>query len=590
MADLLGRNVMTQQRTGDARTMDSFGVRQDGTFYTHQGFRDILSAHCVIRYLPEAVYVCIEDGSGRLLSIAAVNDVLCRELGYEPLELLGQSGLCIVHPDGHHIVSEICKQGEVSLPVEMPYVHRDGSAVSFEVAANPFTVGDKRFWMFTCRPYGERMGAWRKLMDRSYFDSGTGFPNEHWLHAKLMSLQSQKGAQIAVVAVGLNKFIGLRDSYGDEVMNEAFTNLLMRVQRALPKSYVARVAADEFVVALRTGTIDATVLNFLTFLVEQPIRVREFNFRLQARFGVAVPDESEDGTKVAFVELLHQSLLALHSAGEASLNSTWYTPSLKRGMEEKHALYFRLMEALDKGQIGVAYQPKVDATGRIVGAEALARWHEPRFPCSPGTFIPIAEELGLIHKLGLRVLGVVCRDLVHNDVLAMANIPISVNCSVRQLDHPDFLRNVQAVLGNYGIPPRRIVFEVTESVFADSGRRLSVLQSLQDSGHLLAIDDFGTGYSSFRYFRDLAPDILKIDQSFVRGIGLDPKCEIIVSSIIDLAHHLGAIVVAEGVETDLHYTWLRERGCDVFQGYRFSRPLSLHDILKWLPVGSTPSK
>ncbi|GMA57237.1 PAS domain S-box-containing protein [Alicyclobacillus sacchari] len=581
---------MTQQRTGDARTSAAVRVRQDGTFYTHAGLGHILNSHSVMRHLPEAVYVCLEDGSGRLLSIAAVNDVLCRELGYEPQELVGQSGLCIVHPDAHHVLREVCHQGEAELPVEVPHVHRDGSVVSFETAVSHFAEDDKQFWVFTCRPYGERIGAVRKLADRPFFDRGTGFPNEHWLHAKLMSLQSQTGTQVSVVAVGLNKFIGLRDSYGDEVMNEVFHQLLMRVQRALPKSYVARVATDEFVVALRTAGIDQTVLSFLTFLVEQPIQVRDFNFRLQARFGVAVHGESEDGTKMAFVELLHQSLLALHTAGEASLNSTWYTPSLKRGMEEKHSLYFRLMEALDKGQIGVVYQPKFDRLGNVVGAEALARWNDPEYPCSPGTFIPIAEELGLIHKLGLRVLGTVCRDLVQNDILAAANIPISVNCSVRQLDHPDFLRNIHTVLGNYGIAPQRIVFEVTESVFADSGRRLSVLQSLQDNGHLLAIDDFGTGYSSFRYFRDLAPDILKIDQSFVRYIGLDPKCEIIVSSIIDLAHHLGAVVVAEGVETDLHGTWLRDRGCDVFQGYLFSRPLHLRDFLQVFTLGSASRK
>jgi EAL domain-containing protein (putative c-di-GMP-specific phosphodiesterase class I) len=246
-----------------------------------------------------------------------------------------------------------------------------------------------------------------------------------------------------------------------------------------------------------------------------------------------------------------------------------------------------LRTALEEGQLSNVYQPIVDpADGRIVGFEALVRWHHPhRGTVSPGDFIPMAEQNGLIVPLGHQVLREACEEAVRWPTRADGSeLRISVNLSPRQLSDPGLVDSVQAVLRVTGLDPERLSLEITESAFADDpARALAVLQRLKDLGVLLELDDFGTGYSSLTYVRMFPIDALKIDRSFVNGLCQSTEDAAIVAAVISMGRALGVNVVAEGVESQDQASVLQTLGCTLAQGYLFSRPVpaeALRDLVE----------
>ena len=243
---------------------------------------------------------------------------------------------------------------------------------------------------------------------------------------------------------------------------------------------------------------------------------------------------------------------------------------------DRHALLHDLRLALERNELVVYYQPQADKTGAIIGFEALIRWHHSqRGMISPGDFIPLAEEFGLIDEIGEWVLREACRDAASWSRPLM----IAVNLSPIQFRKNDLPRIVHSILLETGLSPARLELEVTESVLlGDASRSLSVLRRLKALGVRIAMDDFGTGYSSLSHLKHFPIDTLKIDRSFVKDLATDPKEEPIVSAIIALAHGLGMDVVAEGVETAEELAILRKHHCDKIQGYYYSRPIPVSDF------------
>jgi EAL domain-containing protein (putative c-di-GMP-specific phosphodiesterase class I) len=238
----------------------------------------------------------------------------------------------------------------------------------------------------------------------------------------------------------------------------------------------------------------------------------------------------------------------------------------------RQAIETALRNAIADDQLVVHFQPEVSvASGEIVGVEALVRWERPGHGMvSPAEFIPIAEETGLIVPIGEWVLHEACRKA---GVFDDGRLVIRVNVSARQLAEPGLAETVKAALIASGLPPERLVLEVTESVVLEDGdRSVAALQALRDIGVGVSLDDFGTGYCSLSYLRRLPIDSLKIDRSFVRGLGHEADDDSIVTSVIDLARSLGVSVVAEGVETEQQLAGLRARGCDTMQGFLFAKP------------------
>jgi EAL domain-containing protein (putative c-di-GMP-specific phosphodiesterase class I) len=282
--------------------------------------------------------------------------------------------------------------------------------------------------------------------------------------------------------------------------------------------------------------------------------------------------------------LLQRADIALYSAKVARGTVQLYEASSDVHTPARLALAAELKEGLDRSELFLEYQPKIDVrTGRTVGFEALSRWNHPRHGrMMPDEFLPVVENTGLIGPLTLDVLD---KALTSAAIWRRAGhpLPVSVNLSVRHLTDLSLPHHISLLLAKHGLPPEALMLEVTETlIMSDPVRSVSVLHLMRDLGIRVAIDDFGTGYSSLAYLRRLAVDELKIDKSFVLSLGADDGNAMIVRSTIELGHNLGLTMVAEGVEDDAALHLLRTWGCDIAQGYLISRPLPDSNVLPWL--------
>ena len=288
-------------------------------------------------------------------------------------------------------------------------------------------------------------------------------------------------------------------------------------------------------------------------------------------------------------ELLKRADLAMYQAKAAGRNTQrFFDPDMQAAVNARSNLEADLRQGLVRGELCVHYQPVVDHHARLIGVEALVRWRHPeRGMVSPGDFIPLAEQTGLILPLGQFVLQTACEQLqCWSGHEATRNLSIAVNVSARQFRQPDFVGGVLQTLANCGANPTKLKLELTESLLlGDIEDTIERMGQLKREGVGFALDDFGTGYSSLSYLKRLPLDQVKIDQSFVRDVLTDPNDAAIVRTILALAESLDLQVVAEGVETTGQLAFLRLHGCEQFQGYLFGRPGPVENIDAYLHPG-----
>ena len=282
-------------------------------------------------------------------------------------------------------------------------------------------------------------------------------------------------------------------------------------------------------------------------------------------------------------DLLKQADLAMYQSKASGRNAIrFFDPTMQQAVTAHAALEADLREALIQKQFLVFYQVQVDADRRVMGAEALVRWRHPtRGMVSPAEFIPLAEESGLIVALGHTVLETACLQLKQwESDIATAHLTLAVNISARQFHASDFVASVMDLLHTTGADPRKLKLELTESMLINDIDRVIVkMKELIAVGVRFSLDDFGTGYSSLSYLKRLPLEQLKIDQSFVRDIFIDPNDLAIVRAIVTLGHSLGLAVIAEGVETQEQWSFLQDCGCSAFQGYLFAKPLPVEALV-----------
>jgi diguanylate cyclase (GGDEF)-like protein len=395
-----------------------------------------------------------------------------------------------------------------------------------------------------------------------------------------------------VVAVIQFDVSGLRD-VNESLGHAAGDKLLAEVARRLrtlapPAALVARVGGDEFAMTLRmAGTEEAVALaTELRRALQDPMEIGSLTLDVDTAVGVAVhPDHgSEPAALLQRADLANQAAKSMSSAVQT------FNLGLESRSARRLGLAGDLRRALENGEVGVAFQPKVTLTSRqLVGVECLARWeHSAHGSVSPEDFVAVAEHTGQLSRLTETVLR---EGLRRCRQWADAGRPlnVAVNLSSRTLVDPDFPGRVAELLDEYGVPPQQLTLEISEAgVTSENERPIPSLHRLHELGVRLAVDDFGTGSSSLSHLRRLPVDEVKIDKTFVQGMATDPGDLAIARAIVDLSRLFGLAVVAEGVESELTLTLLEEIGCDIGQGFLFSRPLSYDRLEAWFAAQTEP--
>ncbi|MGD0635266.1 MAG: EAL domain-containing protein [Beijerinckiaceae bacterium] len=412
-------------------------------------------------------------------------------------------------------------------------------------------------------------------------DPLTGLFNRAVLLDRLSkALSSRRRVELsgALVLIDLDNFKDVNDTLGHDAGDELLVRLAHRFTGALRKSdTVARIGGDEFAVVLpNVVTVrDAEkVIGKLVSRAKEPITLGHRTIRPRCSLGVTFFPADGQTPK----DLLKNADIALYQAKARGRDRCcFFDSTLRESLERSQAVTDALRLALVNDEIEVAFQPQIEfESGRHAGFEGLARWTYQGLPVPPSEFIPIAEETGLIIPIGYRILDK-CLELVR-DLRGGGFDPgrIAVNVAASQLKQEDFVKNVQSRLASHGVEPRQLEIEVTENILLDrdSDHIAHSVHSLRRMGVTIALDDFGTGYASLSHLKRFPVDRLKIDRSFVHEIDSRSEDAIIVRAIINLAHNLGMHVVAEGIETNAQFEFLREQGCDIAQGYFVGRPMS----------------
>ena len=420
----------------------------------------------------------------------------------------------------------------------------------------------------------------------AFYDTLTNLPNRRLLLEKLQQAMADSefsGQHCALIFLDIDHFKTLNNTQGHGIGDFLLLEVAKRLQACASDAAVARPGGDEFIVMLQSlGHVPEKAIALARLMVEkihtelsQPYVLNNLKYHATVSIGVNM----FCGSLVGLDNLYKHADIAMYQAKTAGRDTIrFFDLAMQDVLEVRVALETDLRDALSQRQFELYYQMQVDDGHHIIGAEALLRWKHPvRGLVSPVQFIPLAEETGFIVPIGLWVLETACVQLKtwEHDPLTR-NLLLSINVSARQFRQPDFVDQVQMVLAQTGANPRLLDIELTESLVLDNVADTIVkMEALKKLGIKFAMDDFGTGQSSLTYLKQLPLDQLKIDQSFVRDITIDPSDAIIVQTIIGMAKTLGLGIIAEGVETEAQRSFLQRNGCSAYQGYLFSKPVPL---------------
>jgi diguanylate cyclase len=416
-------------------------------------------------------------------------------------------------------------------------------------------------------------------------DSLTNLPNRlAIIEAAEIAMDEARrdGSAFALIVLNVDRLKTINDSLGHEAGDELLRELSQRLRTVLRRSdTLARLAGDEFTILARhlNGVPDAeAVVAKIAESLQQPFYAHQLELHASLSMGITM--FPSDGN--SFEVLVRRADIAMRSAKESALGSyRFYAPEMSSFVDDRLALETELRRALELEQLELHYQPKVDiGTGRVRSAEALIRWRHPiRGLVAPNVFIPVAEESGLIMPIGEWVLRRACRQLREWIDQGMPPVRVAVNLSAKQFRQADLTAVVRSALQDSRLEPGYLELELTESaVMHDAEKSAATLQELSTMGVHISIDDFGTGYSSLSYLRRFPLDKLKIDRSFIRDLMMNPDDVSIVRAIVSLAHSLRLRVVAEGVETAEQLEFLRNLGCDQYQGFYCSPAVPADDF------------
>lgn len=422
----------------------------------------------------------------------------------------------------------------------------------------------------------------KKIENLAHYDSLTELPNRNLFQKRLkqeLKRVEEAATDLSLMYIDMDRFKTVNDSLGHDSGDLLLKQVAGRLQAAAPaNATVARIGGDEFAIIVP----DADTIR-LEQLAGQILQKFEASFTIKGyelystpSIGISVFPE---GGRTAG-ELLKSADAAMYVAKDEGKNKfKFFNPRLNELLAKKMHVETRLRRGLEDKYLSLAYQPQVDLrTDKIIGVEALIRWNDPELGSVPPLdFIPIAEETGLIEPIGRWVIKTACLQLKKWQKQGLLDVTMAVNVSIRQFQNPNFVHEVREILTETKVAPHYLKIEITESILQNINKTLPVLNELQALGIQIAIDDFGTGYSSLSYLKNLPINYLKIDKAFIDELTQNPDGPI-VKTIIDMGRNMNFTVIAEGVESEEHASYLRENKCFIGQGYLFSKPLPAYEL------------
>jgi diguanylate cyclase (GGDEF)-like protein/PAS domain S-box-containing protein len=529
--------------------------------------------------------ICDDNGHAVDYRFLAINPAFTTMLGFKSEDLIGRTALEVLPGIEQHWIERF---GKVALTGEADYFeHYSG-------------VWDKHFQVTAFQPepnqfacifadVTERKRSEELINQLAFFDQLTALPNRTLLQDRVrqaMAASARNGNHGALLLIDLDNFKSLNDTLGHDMGDILLKQVALRLSESVrAEDTVARLGGDEFVVMLLGLSENQAEAASQTELVGEKIQavlnlvyqLNDISYKISPSIGVSL----FQGYQTSFEHLLKQSDLAMYRAKDAGRNTLrFFDPEMENFVMNRAKLEAELRESIQNEHFVLHYQPQM-AGSQVTGCEALVRWQHPvRGMVSPNEFISLAEETGLILPLGRWVMHCACAQLAAwADRPEMASLTISVNVSVHQFIQPDFVDQVLALLKATGARPDKLKLELTETLLATNIEDVvEKMFALRGRGVGFSLDDFGTGYSSLSYLKRLPLEQLKIDQSFVRDILIDPNDASIAKTIIALGRSLGLAVIAEGVENATQRDFLAEHGCHAYQGYFFSRPLPIAEF------------
>jgi diguanylate cyclase (GGDEF)-like protein/PAS domain S-box-containing protein len=568
------------ERNEQGRPLRMSGTVRDVTV-SRAAERERRIAAEVIDSMTEAV--CVTDLEFRFVS---ANRAFTRMTGYEQAAIIGQPASilnCGKHPPEHYRTIREIFMRDGHWRGELWQRRKDGEEFLcwLEISVVHDAVGERTHYVGVMGDITDRKRAEQELRYLANYDTMTGLPNRALLSERLgqaIVRARHSGRRVAVLFLDLDRFKHVNDSMGHAAGDRMLRAAGARLRACIASTdTVARLGGDEFTVVLenlqQADQAEDTAQKLLeAFVVPLHLDSGE-DVVISPSIGISLfPDHGHEAS-----ELLKSADTAMYQAKEHGRNTyMFYTAEMDADARSRATLIAALRRGLERNEFYVVYQPKLSLVeDRITGLEALLRWNSEELgPVSPGTFIPLAEDTGLIVPIGEYVLNAACAQLRRWHDQGFTRLKVAVNLSMLQLLRADLAVRLRQILDTHGLNPDCLELELTETaVMANAAQSVRTLSELKSIGVTLSIDDFGTGYSSLSYLKRLPIDTLKIDQAFVGDITTDPEDAAITSTIITMAHSLGLEVVAEGVETAEQLQYLRSQGCDEIQGHWFARPL-----------------
>ncbi|HEX2954083.1 MAG TPA: EAL domain-containing protein, partial [Bacillota bacterium] len=537
---------------------------------------------------PDGIFLMKPSEDETEWTIIDCNEVACKMNGYERDELIGES-INIVNlkkdsmEDRQAVLATLREEKKFSS--EIIHQRKDGTIFPIETITNLLVIDGNEVVMGIDRDISERKKAEETIHHQMYYDLMTGLPNRTLFSDRLslaLAHSHRTGGVLAVIFLNLDRFKTINDTLGHAVGDRLLQGVAERISGCLGEGdTLARLSGDTFTLLFSQVERVEDVAKMAQTILEsfkQPFILSDMEIFTTLSMGISLyPNDGEDVDN-----LMKNADTALYRAKEQGRNNyQFYTPLMNAKASERLALENSLRRALSREEFIVYYQPQIEAKiGRIIGVEALVRWKHPDLGLvSPAEFIPMAEETGLIVPIGSWVLRNACLQSKAWQSMGLPPIKIAVNLSARQFQQEDLVAMVKEALDQTGFDPQLLELEITESIaMQNADYTITILNDLKTMGVHISLDDFGTGYSSLNYLKKFPIDTLKIDQSFVRDLTLNPNDLAIAKAVIALAHSMNLEVMAEGVETKEQMSILREEQCDMMQGYLFGRPVSAAEI------------